>query len=100
MRQRDRHRTHPAAPEAAPTLDQAIAAAMREKAEAEALHKRRVDRYNELSGKRYRNPALKARFLRRLDGEIRAARERLDIAEANLEGLLLARDAETGGGTA
>lgn len=85
---------------ATPPLEESIAAAMRDKAEAEAQYRRRQECRQEISGRRYRDETMKARFLQRLDEDIAAARRRLTLAEANLEGLLLARDGERGGGTA
>lgn len=54
-----------------------------ESGEIERMRQRRAD----IAGRKVRSEARKARFLKRLDNEIRAAEQRRALAEANMEGL-------------
>ena len=44
-------------------------------------------RREELEAREVKSPERKARFIRRLDGEIRQHRERLEMLEANIAGM-------------
>lgn len=48
---------------------------------------RMEERRKELEGREVKNPERKARFIRRLEGEIRQHRERLEMLEANIAGM-------------